>query len=43
MGSDVKLQYMDDNPDSYSNIWNNAKTDINDADKTRLIESLKNS
>ncbi len=39
--SDVKLQYMDDNPDSYSNIWNNAKTDINDADKTRLIESLK--
>ncbi len=21
--SDVKLQYIDDNPDSYSNIWNN--------------------
>lgn len=39
--SDVKLQYIDDNADSYSNIWNNAKTDITDADKTRLIESLK--
>lgn len=42
MGSDdVKLQYIDDDPDSYSNIWNNAKTDCSDADKTRLIESLK--
>ena len=39
--SDVKLQYIDDNPDSYSNIFNNAKTDITNADKTRLIESLK--
>ena len=39
--SDVKLQYIDDNPDSYSNIFNSAKTDITDADKTRLIESLK--
>lgn len=28
MGADdVKLQYIDDDPDSYSNIWNNAKTD----------------
>ena len=42
MGSDdVKLQYIDDDPDSYSNIFNNAKTDITDADKERLIESLK--
>ena len=41
--SDVKLQYIDDNPDSYSNIFSNAKTDITDADKTRLIESLKRS
>lgn len=42
MGSDdVKLQYIDDNYDSYSNIFDNAKTDINDADKDRLIASLK--
>ena len=39
--SDVKLQYIDDNPESYSNIFNNAKTDMNNADKTRLIASLK--
>ena len=39
--SDVKLQYIDDNISSYSNIWNNAKTDITTADQTRLIESLK--
>ncbi len=39
--SDVKLQYIDDDPDSYSNIFNNAKTDITSADKTRLIKSLK--
>ncbi len=39
--SDVKLQYTDDNPSSYSNIFNSAKTDISDADKERLIASLK--
>lgn len=39
--SDVKLQYIDDDPDSYSNIWDSAKTAITEADKTRLIESLK--
>lgn len=39
--SDVKLQYIDDDTSSYSNIWNNAKTDITTADKNRLIESLK--
>ena len=39
--SDVKLQYIDDNPDSYSNIFGNAKTDITDADEARLIEALK--
>ena len=39
--SDVKLRYSDDNFESYRNIFNNAKTDITDADKTRLIESLK--
>lgn len=39
--SDVKLQYIDDDPSSYSNIFDNAKTDITEADKQRLIESLK--
>lgn len=39
--SDVKLQYIDDDFDSYSNIWNNAKTDVTDGDKRRLINSLK--
>ncbi|NLJ70406.1 MAG: spore coat protein CotH [Clostridiaceae bacterium] len=39
--SDIKLQYIDDNIDSYLNIWDNAKTDIVKADQTRLIESLK--
>ena len=42
MGSeDVKLIYSDDDPSSYSNIFNNAKTKIKEKDKTRLIESLK--
>lgn len=39
--SDVKLQYIDDDPDSYANIFNNAKTDVGRADQTRLIQSLK--
>ncbi len=39
---DVLLKYIDDDADSYSNIFDNAKTDISDADKTRLIASLKN-
>ena len=42
MGSDdVKLIYTDDDFDSYENIFNSAKTDITDSDKTRLINSLK--
>lgn len=42
MGSDdVKLRYIDDDPDSYSNIFQNAKTDITKVDQTRLIASLK--
>lgn len=42
MGSeDVKLQYIDDDPDSYANIFDNAKTDISEADAQRLIASLK--
>ncbi len=39
--SDVKLNYIDDDPDSYENIFNNAKTDVKKKDKERLIESLK--
>ena len=39
--SDVKLQYIDDEASSYSNIFDNAKTDITEADQTRLMESLK--
>lgn len=38
---DVKLKYIDDDPDSYSNIFDNAKTDISDKDKEKLIQSLK--
>ncbi len=42
MGSDdVKLKYTDDDFDSYSNIFNNAKTTVNTADKKRLIRALK--
>ena len=42
MGSDdVKLRYIDDDLDSYSNIFQNAKTDITKVDQTRLIASLK--
>lgn len=39
--SDTKLQYIDDDPDSYANIFDNAKTDITEADQTRLIQALK--
>lgn len=38
---DVLLKYSDDDPDSYPNIFDNAKTDITSADKTRLIEAIK--
>lgn len=42
MGSDdVLLKYIDDELDSYSNIFENAKTDITDSDKERLISSLE--
>ena len=33
--------YQDDEYDSYSNIFDNVKTEITDADRDRLIESLK--
>lgn len=43
MGSnDVSLIYSDDEYSSYSNIFENAKTDITNKDKDRLIAALKN-
>ena len=39
--SDVKLQYIDDDPESYPNIFDNAKTDVSGKDEKRLIESLR--
>lgn len=42
MGSDdVLLKYIDDAIESYSNIFDSAKTTVTDADKKRLIEALK--
>lgn len=38
---DVLLNYIDDSFDSYSNIFDNAKTDVSDTDKARLIAALK--
>ena len=38
---DVLLQYIDDEISSYQNIFDSAKTDVNTADKERLIASLK--
>ncbi len=38
---DVALIYSDDEFDSYSDIFDNAKTDISNKDKARLIASLK--
>lgn len=39
---DVLLKYIDDDAESYSNIFENAKTDVSERDQARLIESLKN-
>jgi len=38
---DVLLKYIDDDMNSYSNIFDSAKTTVTTADKTRLVESLK--
>lgn len=38
---DVLLKYIDGDSDSYKNIFDNAKTEISDSDKARLIESLR--
>ena len=39
--ADVALKYIDDNPDSYPGIFDNAKFEPSGADKERLIEALK--
>ena len=39
--ADVHLRYTDDDIDSYDNIFRNAKFDISDADKQRVIDALK--
>lgn len=41
LSSDVSLLYTDDAFESYSNIFDNAKTSLSDADKRRLIESIR--
>lgn len=38
---DVLLQYIDDDPASYSHIFETAKTDVTTADQNRLIAALK--
>lgn len=39
---DVLLKYIDDDTDSYPNIFDNAKTVVTESDKKRLVNSLKN-
>ena len=39
--ADLALQYIDDDPESYPNIFDNAKLPVSEADKKRLIRSLK--
>ena len=38
---DVSLRYTDDDVDHYNNIFDNAKTEVTEKDKARLIASLK--
>lgn len=40
-GEDVKLLYQGDDPESYPNIFENAKTDVSEADRRRLIASIR--
>ena len=39
--ADVKLQYIDDDPESYPYIFESAKTDVTRQDQARLIEALR--
>ncbi len=38
---DVALRYINDDPASYPNIFNNAKFDVDTADQERLIQALE--
>ncbi len=38
---DAKIKYIDDDTDSYSTVFNSAKTTVNTADKKRLISAIK--
>lgn len=40
-GNGADLVYSDDNPGSYSTIWEGAVTDTNDADHERVVAALK--
>lgn len=39
--ADLALRYIDNNPESYDNIFRNAKFDISYSDKMRLIGAIK--
>ncbi len=39
--ADVHLRYIDDDPDSYENIFRNAKFDTSKADRRRVVQALK--
>ena len=39
--ADVALRYINDNPDSYPGIFENAKFKVSEADQKRVIEALK--
>ena len=39
--ADVALRYVDDDPESYPNIFDNAKFKVDAADQERLIEALR--
>ena len=39
--ADVALRYVDDDPDSYPKIFDNAKFDVDEDDQSRLIQALE--
>lgn len=39
--ADLALKYIDDDPESYDNIFRNAKFDVSKVDQERLIRALK--
>ena len=41
-GGGANLNYTDDDLDSYSTVWEGAKTDTTDADHRRVVQALKN-